>query len=68
MSVMSRFAEMVEEDKDSKNFIICPVHGEYPASLKTFGCPTCVEERREQEEEEEMLMNSRTQRYNGGRR
>jgi hypothetical protein len=68
MSVMSRFAEMVEEDKDSKNVIICPVHGEYPASLKTFGCPTCDEERREQEEEEEMLMNSRTQRYNGGRR
>jgi hypothetical protein len=68
MSVMSRFAEMVEEDMDNKNVIICPIHGEYPASLKAFGCPTCDEERREQEEEEEMLMNSRTQRFNGGRR
>jgi hypothetical protein len=68
MSVMSRFAEMVEEDTDNKNVIICPIHGEYPASLKAFGCPTCDEERREQEEEEEMLMNSRTQRFNGGRR
>jgi hypothetical protein len=68
MSVMSKFAEMVEEDNENKNVIMCPIHGEYPASLKTFGCPTCDEERREQEEEEEMLMNSRTQRFNGGRR
>ena len=68
MSVMSRFAEMVEEDKNNENVIICPIHGEYPASLKAFGCPTCDEERREQEEEEEMLMNSRTQRFIGGRR
>ncbi len=57
MSFMSRFADMVEDDKANENVIICPTHGEFPASLKAFGCPTCVEERREQEEEEEMLMN-----------
>lgn len=68
MSLMSRFAETVEEDKTNNNVIICPVHGEYPASLKAFGCPTCDEERREQEEEEEILMNSRAAYYNRGRR
>lgn len=68
MSLMSRFAETVEEDKDNNNMIICPIHGEYPASLKAFGCPTCEEERREQEEEEENLLNSRAKRFNGGRR
>ena len=68
MSLMSRFAETVEEDKANNNVIICPVHGEYPASLKAFGCPTCEEERREQEEEEEILMNSRAAHYNRGRR
>jgi hypothetical protein len=67
MSLMSRFAEMVEEDTKNENMIVCPIHGEYPASLKSFGCPTCEEERREQEEQEEAILNSRAARY-GGRR
>lgn len=67
MSLMSRFAEIVEEDTKNNNVIICTAHGEYPASLKAFGCPTCEEERREQEEEEEAILNSRAARY-GGRR
>jgi hypothetical protein len=69
MSVMSRFAEMAEEDKSSENMLICPVHGEYPASLKAFGCPDCTREREEEEQEEEAIMNSRVARFNNaGRR
>ena len=67
MSIMSRFADMAAEDTANENVIICPIHGEYPASLKAFGCPDCVEEEREREEEEEAIMNSRTARYNGRR-
>ena len=69
MSFMSRFAEMVEEDKSSENMLTCPVHGEYPASLKAFGCPDCTREREEEEQEEEAIMNSRVARFNNaGRR
>lgn len=38
--------EVEEEEvmQDKKNMIICPVHGEYPESLKAFGCPDCAED------------------------
>ena len=47
--------------------INCPSHGDYPASMKNFGCPDCVKEREEYEEELEELSNSRVRRFAGGR-
>ncbi len=29
---------------ESKQMLTCEIHGEYPASLKSYGCPDCVEE------------------------
>ena len=37
-------AEEEEVMQDKKNMIICATHGEYPESLKTFGCPDCAED------------------------
>ena len=45
-----------------KNIIVCPTHGDYPASMKAYGCPDCVKEREEYEEELEELSNSRVSR------
>jgi len=43
------------EDENSKtqlsnDMIICPTHGEYPASLKKFGCPDCAREEFDEDE------------------
>jgi len=43
------------EDENNKaqpgnDMIICPTHGEYPASLKNFGCPECAREELDEDE------------------
>ena len=44
-----------EEDKtlEGKEFLVCAIHGEYPASLKSFGCPDCAEDDLDDEEVED---------------
>jgi len=59
--------DSVSNTNSSKNVIACPTHGDYPASMKNFGCPDCVKEREEYEEELEELSNSRVRRFNGRR-
>lgn len=42
-----------EEDttqKDTKDFLICVTHGEYPASLRSYGCPDCAAEDHDEDE------------------
>lgn len=46
-------AEEEEVMQDKKNMIICAVHGEYPESLKSFGCPDCAEDDLDEVEVEE---------------
>ena len=57
----------VSTASNTKNVINCPSHGDYPASMKAFGCPECVKESEEYEEELEELSNSRVRRFAGGR-
>jgi hypothetical protein len=42
---MIRFdsVEDVDSNEDAP-MITCQIHGEYPASLKSYGCPDCAEE------------------------
>ena len=58
----------VSTDSNGNKVLLCTTHGEYPASIKSFGCPDCVKEREEYEEELEELSNSRVRRFNSGRR
>ncbi len=60
------FDDVSSRSTDS-NVINCYTHGDYPASMKNFGCPDCVKEREEYEEELEELSNSRVRRFNGRR-
>ena len=53
---------------NSKNFLICPIHGEYPASMKAFGCPECAKEEEDEQEIEEMLAKSKLARFNQPRK
>lgn len=60
-------------DDDSKNdsrnnVLICPIHGEYPASMKAFGCPECAKEQEDEQEIEEMLDKSKIARFNTPRK
>ena len=43
----------IEEENDSKDMLTCSIHGEYPSSLKNFGCPDCVEDILDDEEVED---------------
>ena len=43
-------AEEEEVMQDKKNMIICAVHGDYPASLRNFGCPDCAEDDLDEDE------------------
>ena len=56
------------KNDNSKNFLICPIHGEYPASMKAFGCPECAKEEEDEENEEEMLDKSKLARFNQPRK
>lgn len=60
--------DSVSTTNSNKNVIACPTHGDYPASMKSFGCPDCAKEREEYEEQLEELSNSRVRRFNAGRR
>lgn len=60
--------DSVSTASNGNKVLVCPTHGDYPASMKAFGCPDCVKEREEYEEELEELSNSRVRRLNGGRR
>lgn len=44
-----------EEDakQDKKDMLTCAVHGEYPASLRNFGCPDCAEDDLDEDEVED---------------
>ena len=53
---------------NNKNVIICPVHGDYPASMKIFGCPECAKEQEDEQEIEEMLDKSKIARFNTPRK
>ena len=57
----------VSSGSTDSNVINCYTHGDYPASMKSYGCPECVKEREEEEAEGEMLLNSRIRRVNGKR-
>lgn len=46
------------EDENNKtqtdnDMIICSIHGEYPASLKNYGCPECAREEIDEDEIED---------------
>ena len=51
------------KNDNNNNFLICPIHGEYPASMKAFGCPECAKEEEDEENEEEMLDKSKLARF-----
>ena len=42
-----------KEQEVNKDMLICPIHGEYPSSLKNFGCPDCAEDNLDDEEVED---------------
>jgi hypothetical protein len=42
--------ETQDKEKDSKEMLVCVIHGEYPTSLKNFGCPDCAEDDLDEEE------------------
>lgn len=67
MAFRGFFDNNTEDNKD-KNFLICPIHGEYPASMKAFGCPECAKEEEDEENEEEMLDKSKLARFNQPRK
>lgn len=52
----------------NNNVLVCPIHGEYPASMKAFGCPICREEEIDEENEEEMLDKSKLARFSQPRK
>jgi hypothetical protein len=56
------FDEDTKSDSDN-NVIVCPIHGEYPASMKAFGCPECAKEKEDEDEQEEMLDKSKIARF-----
>ena len=56
------------KNDNNKNFLICPIHGEYPASMKAFGCPECAKEEEDEQEIEEMLDKSKLARFNQPRK
>ena len=39
--------------QDKKEMLVCVIHGEYPASLKNFGCPDCAEDDLDEDEVED---------------
>ena len=41
-----------EEDvvSNENKMLVCPIHGEYPSSLKQFGCPDCQADDLDEEE------------------
>jgi hypothetical protein len=47
--------DLEEEDvtQDKKETLVCVIHGEYPASLKNFGCPDCAEDDLDEDEVED---------------
>lgn len=42
-----------KEKQESKDTLVCPIHGDYPNSLKNFGCPDCAEDVLDDEEVED---------------
>lgn len=40
-------------EQAEKDVLTCTIHGEYPASLKNFGCPDCAEDDLDEEEVED---------------
>ena len=46
---------MSDEQKEVK-MLVCKVHGEYPESLKNFGCPDCILDELDDEEDEDFLV------------
>ena len=67
MAFRGFFDNNTEDNKD-KNFLNCPIHGEYPASMKAFGCPECAKEEEDEQEIEEMLDKSKLARFNQPRK
>lgn len=41
------------KEQEDKEVLTCTIHGEYPASLKNFGCPDCAEDDLDEEEVED---------------
>lgn len=56
------------KNDNNKKVLNCPIHGEYPASMKAFGCPECAKEEEDEQEIEEMLDKSKIARFNTPRK
>ena len=44
------FDDDIGKDQEGNEFLTCSIHGEYPASLKNFGCPECAREEFDEDE------------------
>ena len=62
MTFRGFFNDDAKTESDS-DVIVCPIHGEYPASMKAFGCPECAKEKEDEDEQEEMLVKSKIARF-----
>ena len=67
MTFRGFFNDDAKSDSNN-NVIVCPIHGEYPASMKAFGCPECAKEEEDEENEEEKLDKSKLARFNQPRK